>query len=111
MKIAFVILILAVYLKWILIIAILPFQSIYGAFQKKRSNKILKILAAPYWLIEKTLRGGWARYMIFHVSTLPSHHLRRAIYKIIGATIGEKVVFHYGTQIRAPYRLRVGGVQ
>ena len=46
--------------------------------------------------------------MIFQVGYFPSRHIRKLIYKCIGAKIGKKVVIHFRTEIRAPYNLEIG---
>lgn len=97
------------FLKWILIIFLIPFQCANGAYQKNKKNLLLKVLAAPYLVFEIfIMRGGWQRYMLFQVSTLPSCHFRKLIYKILGANIGPMVVFHFKTEIRSPHTLHVG---
>lgn len=102
-------LVLLVYLKWILIAIIFPFQVVNGYRKKKEcKNLLLKVLSAPYVLWERLFRNGWERYMLFQVSTIPSCHLRKWIYKAFGANIGSKVVFHFKTEIRAPHLLTVG---
>ena len=101
-----------VYLKWIVIILILPFQCVYGQilvrYDKNNLPFVLKVLVAPYWLWERLFRGGWGRYMISQVGTIPSCHIRKMLYKLIGAQVEKRVVFHYKTEIRYPWRLRVG---
>lgn len=49
--------------------------------------------------------GG--RFLIFNISTIPSNHLRRLLYKGLGAHIAPKVVFHFRTEIRAPWLLHI----
>ena len=100
------------YAKWIIIILVFPFQCVYGHVKRRWATAdmpvIMKLLAAPYWLWEKFFRDGWSRYMLFAVSTLPSCHLRRFIYKCLGAKIGKWTVFHFRTEIRCIHRLEVG---
>ncbi len=105
-------LVILLYLKWIIIALVFPFQCIYGQVKRRWLRPLMplwaKALAAPYWLWEKLFRGGWSRFMLFEVSTLPSCHLRKLIYRMLGAQVGERVVFHFRTEIRDIYRLRVG---
>lgn len=54
------------------------------------------------------MRNGWQRYMLFQVSMIPSLHIRKWIYRCLGAEIGENVVVHFQTEIRAPYNLKIG---
>ena len=108
MNIVLLTLVLLVYLKWILIAIIFPFQVVNGYRKKKEcKNLLLKVLSAPYVLWERLFRNGWERYMLFQVSTIPSCHLRKWIYKALGAKINSKVVFHFRTEIRAPHQLTV----
>lgn len=96
--------------KWSIIVLLLPFQCANGFYQKDRNNNFKKVLASPYLIFERyIMRGGWQRYMLFQVSVLPSCHLRKWIYKVLGASIGPRVVFHYKTGIRMPHKLIVGG--
>lgn len=106
----FVISIIVCYFKWIVIILIYPFQCLYVNYKiNNKKNKILKFLCAPYIIFEDLLHWGWQRYMLYEISTLPSHHIRKWIYKGLGAKIGPNVVFHYKTELRNPTNLIVGG--
>jgi len=100
------------YAKWIVIMIVFPFQVLYcqvrRRWQKDNMPLHCKLLAAPYYLWEKLFRNGWRRYMLFQVSLLPSCHLRRFVYKCLGAEVGRHAVFHFRTEIRAPYNLKVG---
>ena len=103
------VLVLLLYLKWILIIFFFPFQALCGhLLRAKRSMACIAALCAPYIALEWLLHWGWQRYMLFQVSTIPSCHLRKFIYKALGATIGPKAVFHFRTEIRYPHCLKVG---
>ena len=116
MKTTIIILIILVsllYLKWILIIAVFPFQVIHGQILKKwgKSKNIpflYKVFKKPYTTWDKLFRNGWQRYMLFQVGMVPSHHIRRFIYKALGAEIGKHVVFHFRTEIRGIHRLKIG---
>lgn len=95
------------YLKWILLIVLYPFQAAFYRYRK--SGKMLwKILGTPFWLWERIMRGGWQRYSLYQMGLLPSVHLRRWLYKGLGAECGAHSVFHYRTEIRDPYLLKVG---
>ena len=103
---------LLAYLKWILIGIVFPFQVLYGQIKKRWEKHdmpfICKILGAPYYLWEKLFRDGWQRYMLFQVGLIPSHHIRRFVYKALGAEIGKNVVFHFRTEVRYPSCLKIG---
>ena len=46
--------------------------------------------------------------MLFQIGLVPSHHIRRFVYRALGAEIGKNVVFHFKTEIRGIHRLRIG---
>lgn len=97
------------FLKWILIFLILPFQVVQQycvKYQKK--NILINFGRAPYVLWEKLFLNSWQRYMLFQISFIPSCHIRKWVYKILGANIGPNVVFHFKTEIRMPHKLTVG---
>lgn len=97
------------YMKWIVIALTLPSMAAHSRYRKNRNNIVWKALAVPSALMERLMRGGWQRYVLFQIAWLPSLHARKAVYKALGATIAERVVFHVGTEIRAPQELRIGG--
>ena len=107
-----VVIILAVILltlfgKWLLILLVLPFQILEGCYRKKPTT-VNKLLAAPYILWERLFRGGWGRYMLYQVAYLPSHHIRRFIYRLLGVRMGKRNVFHFGTEIRDMTKILMG---
>ncbi len=107
------ILVAILYLKWVLIILVFPFQVIHGQILKKwgkaqNAPLAYRIFCKPYQYWEKIFRKGWQRYMLFQISLVPSHHLRRFVYKALGAEIGKNVIFHFKTEIRGIHRLKIG---
>ena len=94
-----------VYAKWIVIFLVFPLQV---ANNHAKRFHWWKYICLPYILWEKLFRHGWERYMLYHVSTIPSCHIRKWIYKSLGSSIERKVVFHFKTEIRCPYKLRLG---
>ena len=101
------------YLKWILIIVVFPFQVIHEQIIKKRGNGkniplFYKVLKKPYTIWEKIFGNGWQRYMLFHIGLVPFHHIRRFVYRALGAEIGKNVIFHFRTEIRGIHRLKIG---
>ena len=116
MKIAIIILALLVsllYLKWVLIIALFPFQVVHARVLKKWGDSkdaplIFRTLDKPYIYWEKIFKKGWQRYMLYQVGLVPSHHFRRFVYKAFGAEIGKNVVFHFRTEVRGLHRLKIG---
>ena len=106
-------LVVLLYLKWILIILVFPFQVMHGQILKKWEKSknaplVYRVLDKPYNYWEKIFRKGWQRYMLFQISLVPSHHLRRFVYKALGAEIGKNVVFHFKTEIRGIQKLKIG---
>ena len=96
------------YLKWVLIAITLPLMAMNGKRKNNPGSKLWALLSVPARVIERLMHGGWERFVLFQVSLIPSLHLRKAIYKFLGARISKNVVFHFKTEIRAPYFLFVG---
>ena len=106
-------LVVLLYLKWILIILIFPFQVMHGQILKKWEKSknaplAFRVLDKPYHYWEELFHKGWQRYMLFQISLVPSHHLRRFVYRALGAEIGKNVVFHFKTEIRGIHKLKIG---
>ena len=117
-------LVILLYLKWILIILVFPFQVMHGQILKKWGKAtgrraslgnesksaplVYRVLNKPYDYWEKLFHKGWQRYMLFQISLVPSHHLRKFVYKALGAQIGKNVVFHFKTEIRGIHKLKIG---
>ena len=102
-----------IYLKWILISIIFPFQVIHGQIIKRWGNRKgtplkYKLLKYPYKRWDELFHNGWTRYMLFQVGMIPSHHIRRFVYRALGAEVGENVVFHFRTEIRGIHFLHIG---
>lgn len=93
--------------KWFAIVLLIPFQTA-KVYYNRKGGLLPKLLCVPYVLVERLCRGGWLRYMLYHISTIPSNSARCTIYKLLGAKIGKKVVIHYKTEIRDPFRLSIG---
>lgn len=98
---------LIVFGKWILLVLIFPFQILHAHY-KLKETLFRKILAVPYVYLEKIFRGGWERYMLRQIAYVPSHHLRRFVYKSLGMAMGKHNVFHYGTEIRGITNIKMG---
>lgn len=103
-----IIAVLLLYLKWIFIICFYPLMVGWGLYQNHKTNRFYKLLAVPAYIIERILRFGGGRFLIFNISIIPSIHLRRLLYKGLGAHIASKAVFHFRTEIRAPWSLHIG---
>ena len=97
------------YLKWVIIFLVFPFQVIYNSLlYKPNKSRLILLLMRPYYEWEILFRDGWERYMLFQVGIIPSCHIRKWIYKALGARIGKNVVFHFKTEIRNIGKLQIG---
>ena len=102
-------------IKWIIIALLFPFHVIGSkemAYKAKhgKHNLLLILLAAPYLVVERLLtKGGYQRYMLFQVAVIPSMHLRKAIYRSLGAHIDKDVTVHFRTEVRGINNLILGG--
>lgn len=101
------ILLLAVFGKWIAFILIMPFQSTYANYKKGHHNLANKVLATPFWLIDKVTRGGYFLWAMYIIGLCPSNRIRKLYCKIAGAKISKNVVMHIGLQIRSPWQLQI----
>lgn len=101
-------LILFLYFGMIMRFLLYPVIAINNFRRKGHNNFCMKLLCAPYVLIDRFLLGGGERYLLYHISLIPSNHLRKYLYKGLGATIGKDVVLHFKTEMRAPERLIIG---
>ena len=95
------------YLKWVLIALVYPWQAFWYRY-RKTGKKVWKVLGAPYRLWEKLCRDGWQRFSLYQMETIPSNHLRKWLYCGLGAECGKRSVFHFRTEIRDPFLLKVG---
>jgi len=102
------VLVLILYLKWILLLLFYPLQVGYNLYQCNKNNIIYKISAVPLFLLNKFLRGGIDRFLDYNISTFPSNHIRKWFYKGLGVKIGKNVIFHFETEIRCHYKLKIG---
>lgn len=80
----------------------------YSCYINRRNNRFFKILAVPYHFTEKMMRGGAMRFVIYHISEIPSHHVRRALYKGIGCHLANNVIVYHKAEIRQPWNLFIG---
>lgn len=97
------------WIKWIFIILLFPGQVLYGYYKKHGNKKMLLPFVVPNYLIDSgLLRGGGFRFSLYHIGLIPSHHVRKWIYRLLGASVGRRVVFHFRAEIRAPYYLKIG---
>lgn len=104
-----IILVIILYLKWIVVILFVPFQFLNKiGYQHNNVRNSSNILCIPYRAIQFITLGGMEQFCIFTMSTLPSRTIREIYYKAIGVSMGQRVVFHFKTEIRSPFKLKIG---
>ena len=101
-------LLIILYLKYILLILFYPLQVGYNLYHRHRNNIFCKISAIPLYILNRFFMGGIERFLDYNISTIPSNHIRKWLYKGLGAEIDKNVVFHYETEIRNHNNLKVG---
>lgn len=83
-------------------------EVFWGLYQQHRENPLYKIMAIPSYIIIRILKNGGGRFVIFNISEIPSLHIRKFLYKGLGVSVAKNVVFHFRTEIRAPWKLKLG---
>lgn len=101
-------LIILIYVKWILIILTYPMICLYFRYKKYHGNIFIKLLGVPGYFLEKWTKEGVSRYTIINIGYIPSLYIRRSIYRMFGVNAKQNTVFHYRTEIRAPWKLTIG---
>lgn len=94
-------------LKWAFL-CLFFFCFILRNIGKKCNGFIQTIFNFPINSIERLLHKGGERWFLFQVGTLPSIHIRKFIYKCLGAKIGPRAIVHFKTEIRKPELLSIG---
>lgn len=102
------ILVTLLYLRYILVILFLPTMYLKALSTRVGNKRFAKLLYLQYRVFQKLTRDGIERLCIYTMSTIPSCSLRKLYYKLIGVRMGKKVVFHFKTEIRAPWNLVIG---
>lgn len=101
-------LIILLYVKWLFFALLFILHVLSIRHKIHKTNFLFKILATPCYLLEKCLRFGGERFLIYNIGLIPSHHIRKWMYIGLGAHIEKKVVMHYQTEIREPSKLYIG---
>ncbi|MCF0195764.1 MAG: acyltransferase [Bacteroidaceae bacterium] len=93
----YVLLLLAVFTQW-------------GENRHRKGKKGLFTWVAHriYRIDFKLCMLGYERWALYHFGYIPSVHLRRLIYKLVGVKMGKRVIFHFKTELRDPYKLVLG---
>ena len=100
-------LVVALYAKALCLVLLFLLHCLWTLY-KSKGTFFFKILAIPCFIVERGLRFGGERYLIYNIGLLPSHHLRKWMYRALGANIGKNVVIHFQTEIREPLKLHIG---
>lgn len=103
-----VLILVLLHLKYLVLLLVFPFQLMALPYFRGKRTLFAKLLYSPYYIIEKILNGGYQRWMLYQIGLFPSNHIRKYVYKLLGAKIGSDVVFHFRTELRCPTGLGVG---
>lgn len=53
--------------------------------------------------------GSFVSYYLYRLSLTASHHVRNYVYRhVCHMQLGEKAVIYYGTEVRNPYKIKIG---
>lgn len=101
------VLVTLLYAKWIFAALFYPMMCLRGVYENHKCLAT-KALAVPHWCVERLLRNGGGRFVLFNIGIIPSLHIRKWLYMGLGAKIGKRAVFHFKTELRHPHGLIVG---
>lgn len=107
MEYILLILIIILYAKFIFAFLLLVVHIPRAKFKRGTLAYILGDF--PCKVIEYFLNGGGERWLIYQLGLFPSLHFRRLAYRLLGANIAPKAIFHFRTEIREPRNLTVNG--
>lgn len=105
--------------KWIIFVLMSPLirsikkweNNITNNSQTKEISDTIVHISQPH-TIKKHIKNyllGYIRYIDFQIGKIPSHTLRKLIYKhIFLVKISSKVVIHWGSEIRCHPKLHIG---
>lgn len=99
---------IVLYLRWIIIILFFPCQW-FNTLGRKCDQRLFEwILRFPYRVLHRISKGGFSRYVVYEVGLIPSFVIRKMYYKAMGVEMGERVVFHFRTELRDGYGIKIG---
>lgn len=101
-------LVAVLYLPFLLALLNIPLEILNGIGAKCHNTGLAKMLRLPYRIANWLSGGGVTRYSLFVISLFPSSRIRKFYYRLCGARIGKRVVFHFKTEMRSPAKLTVG---
>ena len=116
MKTIIILFIVAIMAKWSIFILISPIIVVKSCFDKRgKIRKKDNVLLNKNWIWKDFKKRaayfvlGLIRYYDLQVGKLPSHTLRKFIYKnIFRVNLGNHSIIYYGTEIRAHGNLSIG---
>lgn len=96
------------YIKFLLLVFVYPWQALAYLFFQKSSNRLFLLLSLPYRVLLHITISGWDKFSAVNYGKVPSKHLRKWIYRGLGTACGKNVVFRYHCEIWNPYKLKIG---
>ena len=107
MTVIIFVLVVGLHINCFLTILFYPLQAMLNLYLKTRNSLIL-IFAMPGYCVHRITRGGGERLIDYTISQIPSHHIRKLLYKGLGAKLDKNVVVYHNAEIRAPFMLKIG---
>lgn len=113
-------------IKWVIFVLFVPYirkigKDSYKVMQRERKESIVSPLFTAENMNKKRsflfmvkgalrrMRDGYIRYMSFQVGLIPSHHIRKLIYKyVFMVNMADKVVVYWDCEIRGHGKLTIG---
>lgn len=121
MKIIYFLFLIATFKYWFYIL-LTPIVAILQnfAFQKKADAQVIPVTSTSQEMsnqrsMAKSCKSkirlilvGMMRLHVFWTAYIPSHHIRRSVYKnVYKADIGKESVIYYGAELRGPHLLHI----
>lgn len=102
------VLICLLYLKCIAVSFLYIVEVFWCLYQKNKSSLFYRLLAIPSYILIRIFKNGGGRFVIYNISTIPSNHIRKLLYRGLGVSMDKNVTFHFRTELRSPYLLKIG---
>lgn len=117
-----IILLVVIFFKWIVfLLSLLPVRLFLTFLNRKKSASTSDSVpseatsdkkrspAAELKRIIVNIMSGYVRYLDIQVARIPSHHVRKFLYRhVFGVDIEPNVVIYYGSEIRSHMNLKIG---
>ena len=112
----FILLLIILFRYIVILLSLIPIRLLLVRDRGKQHDSINNIQCG---VNEKKIRSlktyigsllyGYVRYFIIKIGMIPSHAIRNFIYrKVLLVHMEEYVIIYFGSEIRAPYNLRIG---